>query len=168
MARKKSIFGSKTPEMKRREAAIKEYRATLKELQGTSKRLKYELETTGLPKANSPSWAFAGMSTEEITQTADEFRQMRREEIQEELKRTQGQVKGTAAHDNVSALMEAVDPSQRDRLRDLIEENYDMMETAADIFEKFGGEVLGEWVDNYGEDELIEDLWEDEDFEDIF
>lgn len=64
--------------------------------------------------------------------------------------------------------MEAVDPSQRDRLRDLIEENYDMMETAADIFEKFGGEVLGEWVDNYGEDELIEDLWEDEDFEDIF
>lgn len=108
------------------------------------------------------------MSAEEIRHHATELREMRRGEIKEEIERTRGDRKGSGAHDNVSALMEAVDPSQRDRLRDMIEENYELLDTAADIFDNFGGEVLDEWIDSYGNDELITELWEDEDFDLIF
>ena len=154
--------------MAEREAAMKEYRKALRELQGASKRLDYELEFSGLPKSNSPYWAFSGMSAEEIRQHAEDFRKMRGQEIREELERTRGERTGSGAKDNITALMEATDPNQRDTLRDMIEENYDLMETAADILDQLGEDALSQWIDSYGDDEMLSELWDDEDFEDIF
>lgn len=164
---KKSIFRP-NPAQEERNAAIKEYRSALRELQGSSKRLDYDLEISGLPKVNSPSWSFAGMSAEEIRQHAEDFRKMRGQEIREELERTRGERTGSGAKDNITALMEATDQNQRDTLRDMIEENYDLMETAADILDQLGEDALAQWIDRYGDDEVLSELWEDEDFEDIF
>lgn len=151
-----------------REDAIKEYRQALRELQGTSDRLDYELELQGLPKARSSAYSFAGMSTEEIKQHTEDFKRMRGEEIREELDRTRGERTGAGAKDNITALMEATDKADRDALRDLIEENYEMMETAADILENLGEDALSQWINSYGDDEVLSELWDDDDFEDIF
>ena len=168
MAKKSFFSPASNPENLEREQAIKEYRAALRDLQGTSKRLDYELELQGLPKASSPSWRFAGMTTEEIRQEAEDFKRMRKGEIREELERTRGERSGSGAKDNVAALMESVSPENRDRLRDMIEENYELMDTAADLLDEFGEVYLEQWIDSYGDDELIRELWEDEDFDPIF
>ena len=146
--------------------AIKEYRAALRELQGASKRMDYDLEITGLPKAGASELSFAGISTDEIRQHAEDFRNMRKDEVREEIQRTAGARSGEAAHDNVRAIMEATDPDKRDELRDMIEENYDIMDIASDMLQSDGGEqALEDFIDNYDADDLLPDFDDDDFFE---
>ena len=170
---KRRLFGSSGADD--RAGAIKEYREAMKGAQGTLGRLGYDFTRGSLPSATAPSYAFAGMSTEEIKRAASQLQEFRTEGIKEEIERTQAPAKaggysGEATHDNISAIMEATDESYRDALRDLIESQYDTIDVASELIKSGDEEAYQDWLEaiESGEDVSEADLWGDEDFEDVF
>ena len=150
-------------EQDRREA-LREYQEAKRELLKSGESLDYRFE--GIRSTRY-------MSAEEIRQETEELKELRKEMQRQEIERTRaeakaGGYKGDATYDNVTAIMDATDESMRDTLRDLIESNYDELEVAADLLNQDDEEIYYRWIESYGNEEEIGELWDEGDFDLIF
>ena len=147
-----------------RKEALREYQEAKRELLKSGKSLDYRFE--GIRSTRY-------MNAEEIRQETEELKKLRKEMQRQEIERTRGEAKaggykGVATYDNVKAIMDATDESMRDTLRDIIESNYDELEVAADLLNQDDEELYYRWIESYGNEEEVAELWEEGDFDLIF